>query len=301
MLSHKSSPHLRYSSKKALIVYKPDIEVSGNINLSTVYELIVKTLELLPYYDPIINLLGKHKSLSKESGHYVHIYDLQNVLDDPELHEQLPIVVQGREIDTNVKIIKASIAAITFHFLTLEEIKEALNVFWLVERDYEGHNIPLKYNSLLSTLTLLNKTISKKVLKYWIEECGHLLEWTQEQAKKEKMESAIDMLKDLQDLSTDGREPRIYPHEFIYLLCNCESRGEMLTGIEEKVKTTIVNANTIHQTPETGSINPVYKLSWGIGRHNKFFEVSQELKYFKLPDKLIQTHLNAEIGDVREV
>ena len=114
--------------------------------------------------------------------------------------------------------------------LSVEQIRHGLNAYILICREDKNDHLYLeddahvkkdkdKSSSVFGAkvhqaLRLINMSISQNILKAWYDHVKFNLEWNQEERRKfekESREANIDI-------------PYILPHEFLFLLCNCENR-----------------------------------------------------------------------------
>ena len=116
---------------------------------------------------------------------------------------------------------------------SFKEIRAGINAFTLMEKDIKATNLPLKEPILDKALRLINKTMSEDLIRSWIKKCRPFLECEKQERKDfdnqvKKVEKELKAKTHVDFEGEIGSADRIFPHEFLFLLCNTKSRLEQI-------------------------------------------------------------------------
>jgi hypothetical protein len=134
-----------------------------------------------------------------------------------------PNFVSSRETITNIKLITASMSILKRSYLGIDQIRHGINSYLLVCRETKEDHLYFRDGRIHRALRLMNLSISDNLLKLWYEHVKTNLEY----AKKEKR----DFEKEHKEARVDI--PFIMPHEFLFLLCNCLNRLEIVNKVHK--------------------------------------------------------------------
>lgn len=125
----------------------------------------------------------------------------------------------------------------------MKEIRAGINAFTLIEKELKETNIPLKETYINKALRLVNKTMSEDLIRAWIKKCRPQLECEQPDRKEfenhiKKVERELKNKKKMEFPDVQISNERLFPHEFLFLLCNCKNRIEAITKLQKPEFTT---------------------------------------------------------------
>lgn len=84
---------------------------------------------------------------------------------------------------TNVKLVTTSLILYRGNYMSMKDIRAAINAFTLIEKELKETNIPLKESWIQKALWLMNKTVSDELIRKWIKTNRPLLECEQRERK----------------------------------------------------------------------------------------------------------------------
>ena len=98
----------------------------------------------------------------------------------------------------------------------------------------------VKNGTIHEALRLLDYTISNKLLDYWLENAGPVLDWNnperrmfeakyrEEIGQSEEYKERLEPHQIWNPYQVLGKTKFLLPHEWLYLLCNCCIRSEII-------------------------------------------------------------------------
>lgn len=86
----------------------------------------------------------------------------------------------------------------------------------------EQQNMPLTVYHVKRALRMMNKTMSDRLIEEWIKKCEPFLECKKPERKD------LDQRLMPNTAKSKSNELRIFPHEFLFLICNAQNRMEVV-------------------------------------------------------------------------
>jgi hypothetical protein len=137
----------------------------------------------------------------------------------------------------------------------------------LIEKELKETNIPLKVDIILKAFRLINKTVSDKLVRKWIKVNKPYLECEKKERKDfekyiSKVEKDLKAEKNLTYPDDKGSADKLFPHEFLFLLCNSKPRNEMLNKLPKPEWTTERKSIKRYEMPalDAARLDSLFKL-----------------------------------------
>eukprot|EP00742_Colponemidia_sp_Colp-10_P007628 GILJ01008221.1.p1 GENE.GILJ01008221.1~~GILJ01008221.1.p1 ORF type:complete len:651 (-),score=98.22 GILJ01008221.1:380-2332(-) len=214
---------------QVMLAIPSDKSATGSLAWHDIRKLMEEALVLHPMFPPLREL-GTQVSQSAAS---ISVQDLFTVVKSNAYIRSIPQSTNFRDKDYNIATMRSSFFCLGAGYVTVEDIAAARLAFTVAERDIRGKNmlnstfesssnqsdagIPLEFSALKQTLRLCGRVISPKKLKFWIRIVKSRTQFF----------------------------GRVQLSEFIYLLCNADSKAKMI--IPEAVRTTERNAKGVYE------------------------------------------------------
>ena len=241
---------------------------------------------------PLRTMLTRdHGFTSFTSADDISIQTLFRVIYNPQLLTQIPLYLNHRETMSNVKIVTTAIVIVKRNYLSLKEIRAGLIAFELIEKELKETNLPLKEDVILKALRLINKTVSGELVKQWIRRNKPSLEC--EKPERKEFEKYVRMVE--RDLKArkgmvypddKDSQDKLFPHEFLFLLCNAVNRNDVIPKLQKPEMT------TVRRNIKRYEMQP-----WDALRLDHLYHIDlKTLNESYNPKDMMQVHLNNEVA-----
>jgi hypothetical protein len=139
----------------------------------------------------------------------------------------LPLRLNGHPTYINLKMLNAAVVIYKKGLLRycvradrrLRDIKMAAQAFYVAEKNLGMSNLPLDPREINRAMKYADKTMSEKKIQAWLDKHANMLFWKEDVLKTQQPPSSGYMSPE-----ECAKLPRLYPHEFFFLISNAIDR-----------------------------------------------------------------------------
>eukprot|EP00347_Sterkiella_histriomuscorum_P008430 403345124 len=270
----------------------PESQVTGKLPFSEIESVILDCTQLGPFLAPLKEILNEEYGIESFTQKDIEMQTLFKALYNKNFLKDIPLYLNHRETIANVKLVTTSIIIYKKGLLSLKEISAGINAYSIVEKKLKSSNIPLKESLIQQILRLINRTMSEELIRSWIKKCRPQLECEKQDRKQfEKQVRQIERdLKEKKKLNypeDQDSHDKLFPHEFLFLLCNARNRIDLMNNLpkpEFTIQKTSIKQYDM-QPLDARRLDKVYKV--------ELKSMNGEVNYN--PQSLLQKVLNNEL------
>ena len=148
------------------------------------------------------------------------------------------------------------------NYLSIENIRHGLNAFALICREPPKQDyLMMEKSKIHRAMRLINLSISDNILNFWMDHVKSNIEWSKKERRRfeaEHKETKVDI-------------PFLFPHEFLFLLCNSLNRLESI--------------RRLHKPDLSSNMGDVYQWEISDGKSMKVMHELNQIRHLHLLNK----------------